>query len=162
MLTICDAKRSKFQLFSQDTGISRLDQLDLRQSQRARFKRPAACSEAKAAEVNGSSEVTERPVKRGRGPKAKPSKPKKAMKAKPKRAMKAKPKRAMKAKPKRTMKAPRPKAKATAKNSKSAKATFARRVQSGKEPMATFWQSLRMAFEEIVQPVVRSPSRLED
>ncbi len=42
------------------------------------------------------------------------------------------------------------------------KATFARRVKSGKEPSASFWQALRDAFETTIQGLVKHPSKLED
>ena len=42
------------------------------------------------------------------------------------------------------------------------KQTFARRRMAGKDPSKTFWQSLRTAFEKLVEPRVKSPSSLEE
>ena len=72
--------------------------------------------------------------------------------------------------PKRRQKAskkggsPKAKAKSSAKGRGrgGSKATFARRVKSGKEPMASFWQALRDAFETTIQGMVKHPSKLED
>lgn len=62
------------------------------------------------------------------------------------------------------------KAKASAEPSKASqpraekekKATFARRAAPKSDPSLTFWRLVRLAFEEVIEPCVKSPSSLED
>lgn len=155
--------------------IDRLAQIGLRQSCRGRMKRPAAAMKRPAAapkataakRARGQKVVEETPAEKGdarKGPAAK-----KAAKAKAK--AKAKPRTTRSSKPKAKAKAKAGAATTTAKAGHSdgrkqrgdgPKATFARRTQAAKDPMKTFWQALRTAFETIVQNKVTSPSSLED
>ena len=152
-------------------GPKRLDQLDARQSARRGLKRPAAAESSSPFSIKGKS------PKRQCKPKAK-AKSKTARRCKPAAKAKAKAKahkptakakattKPKATKPKATKpKAAKPKAaklKAAPKRKAAAKATFARRLKAAKDPMASFWQSLRDAFEATVEPKVRHPSCLEE
>ena len=45
---------------------------------------------------------------------------------------------------------------------KEKKATFARRAAPKSDTSLTFWRLVRLAFEEVIEPCVKSPSSLED
>ena len=96
-------------------------------------------------------------------------KPKRKAKAKPKAC--GEPKASAKTKPSPKKRSAKAKAKGPKGRSSSGaapsgggktKGTFGRRWQGSKEPMKTFWSSLRKAFEDFVEPMVNAPSKLEE
>ena len=142
--------------------MKRLQQLEARYQQRGykKMKRPAA-AKSKSQKKQKKTEKQEKKddddvARKGHGGKAKG-------KGKGKKGKgKGKGKKPREPKEKKPVKAS---AKAGAKRKSQpsgAKSTFARRNQSKKEPMASFWRALRDAFEATIEPCVRAPSKLEE
>ena len=157
----------------EDANMNRLTQLDKRNSTRRQVrKRPAASTEeveqAECEDLGASPKATRGSKGKGRGKgrgrgkkkdtdagKGKASKAK--AKAKPKARAKAK--MAEKKEKSKTDKGKKDKGKGQVKGTK---ATFARRVQPGKEPRASWWTAVRDAFNATIKPKVRHFSNLED
>ena len=126
-----------------------------------------AADEAEQLEIDEQKEQQQQEQpKRGRAKATAKSraKPKSKAKAKAKAApkAKAKAKAAAKAKAKGSKATATEDPKVAKVKSKDGKASFARRYQSSKEPMASFWQALRDAFAAIVQPKIKFPGKFED
>lgn len=167
----------------QDKSVARLKQIGLRKATRQKLKRPAAAIEDSPEKDAPKETSTPEPKKQGKkvatpaGTKKTPSPPKKAKS--PKEVKASTPTPPKKSKHPKKVKSPKAKSTKKPKSSKSnkkaaktrkgrkpkngkTKATFARRVKPGREPSGSFWQSLRDAFENVVESKIRSPSTMED
>ena len=136
-----------------------MQQLEQRGRTRQRMKRPAAAGHAGGSENEEElgSEALGAPKPHGRA-KAKPRAKAKSKAAKGKSKAKAKNKenKEGKGKPKEEGGGGRKR-----RMPNGEKATFARRMQSLREPMASFWAALRDAYVATIQGMIKKPSTME-
>ena len=150
----------------QDKSVARLKQIGLRKATRQKLKRPAAAIDDSPEKDAPKETSTPEPKKQGKkvatpaGTKKTPLPPKKSKHPKKVKSPKAKSTKKPKSS-KSNKKAAKTRKGRKPKNGKT-KATFARRVKPGREPSGSFWQSLRDAFENVVESKIRSPSTMED
>ena len=143
--------------------MKRLQQLEARWDARGgkRLKRPAAAAKNKSQKKKEKENGEEKHKKRT-GDKVDGEALKDKPKPKAKGKAKAKGKKPRKPTEKKASAKAAPKHKPKSKDSKGPKSTFARRLQSKKEPMASFWAAVRGAFEATIEARVRCPSSLEE